>query len=133
MIRWGITALNHGSSLARLEGTDVRVWKSSSDDPGPVISEALKQGRPQEIYWYERPWSKKLRQLRAAQFSRAFDLGDLPWLHLAAQGLIEVPIHYALHHHSHAAAGYYTSEFTEAAVVVIDGLAKLPSFRITPI
>ena len=36
----------------------------------------------------------------------------------------KVPTKYFKHHHSHAAAGYYTSKFNDATVVVLDAVGE---------
>ena len=48
---------------------------------------------------------------------------------LARQG-IHVPIEYVDHHESHAAYGYYTSPFNNAAVVVLDSIGEFDTFTI---
>lgn len=125
MIRWGITALNHGSSIAVV--TDklefFQIDKSNNID-NLTIELALQYGRPDRIYWYENPWLKKARQLYAGQYNTAFDTASLPSAHLKTVGLSHIPLTYTNHHNSHAAAGYYTSPFTDAAVVVIDAIGE---------
>jgi carbamoyltransferase len=37
---------------------------------------------------------------------------------------IDVPVHYFKHHYSHAAAGYYTSLFDDACIVVLDAIGE---------
>ena len=43
---------------------------------------------------------------------------------------LNCPIKYVNHHQSHAAAGYYTSSFQEAAVVVIDAVGEFQTITI---
>ena len=89
MTHWGITALNHGSSLAVIKG-DSLVWTCSDKDdlPSELINNALDyQGAPDRIYWYEKPWLKKTRQLYAGQYKTAFDMSVLPSVNLAKWGL----------------------------------------------
>ncbi len=81
-------------------------------------------GAPDRIFWYERPWIKKARQIYAGQFGRAFDLSVLPSNKLREWGLGYAPVTYTPHHASHAAAGYYTSPFNHAVVVVIDAIGE---------
>jgi len=124
MIAWGVNALNHGSSLAVFK--DGRLWSNqsgSSDElDSKIITDALHVGAPDRIYWYERPWVKKARQLRAGQWHRALDLTVLPRKYMKAQHY--APITYTPHHASHAAAGYYTSPFNHCAVVVLDAIGE---------
>jgi len=124
MIMWGVNALNHGSSLAVFK--DGNLWSNqagSSDElDSKIISDALHVGAPDRIFWYERPWIKKARQLRAGQWHRALDMRVLPRRYMKAQRY--APITYTPHHASHAAAGYYTSPFNHSAVVVLDAIGE---------
>ena len=126
MITWGINALNHGSSLSVInEGKLISNQSSLNDELDPsLISEALHHGDPDRIFWYERPWIKKARQLRAGQYRRAFDLSVLPRRYLNNLRLHYAPITYTPHHGSHAAAGYYTSPFDHCAIVVLDAIGE---------
>jgi carbamoyltransferase len=80
MIAWGINALNHGSSLAVFKDGKLisNVFNKEDELTTSDITEALHNGSPDRIYWYENPWLKKARQIRAAQYSTAFDLNVLP-------------------------------------------------------
>jgi carbamoyltransferase len=124
MIEWGVNALNHGSSLAVFK--DGSLWSnqaSSSDElDSNILSDALHVGAPDRIFWYERPWIKKARQLRAGQWHRALDMRVLPRRYMKAQHY--APITYTPHHASHAAAGYYTSPFNHCAIVVLDAIGE---------
>lgn len=121
---WGVNALNHGSSLAVFK--DGNLWSNqvgSSDElDSKIISDALHVGAPDRIFWYERPWIKKARQIRAGQWHRALDMSVLPRRYMKAQRY--APITYTPHHGSHAAAGYYTSPFNHCAVVVLDAIGE---------
>jgi carbamoyltransferase len=126
MINWGVNALNHGSSLAVIKDGKLISNQSSLNDEldQSLIFEALTYGGPDRIFWYERPWLKKARQLSAGQYRRAFDLSVLPRRYLNNIKLHYAPITYTPHHASHAAAGYYTSQFNHCAVVVLDAIGE---------
>lgn len=126
MIVWGINALNHGSSLAVFENHRLisNEFTYSDDLSHDIIVNGLKKGYPEKIYWYEKPWTKKARQLRAGQWSRAFDLSVLPRKFVDRLGFKNVPIIYTAHHASHAAAGYYTSPFDYCTIVVLDAIGE---------
>ena len=126
MIEWGINALNHGSRLAVINNGKLISNQSSSNDEldQSAIFEALYHGGPNRIFWYERPWLKKARQLRAGQYRRVFDLSVLPKQYLNKIKVHYAPITYTPHHGSHAAAGYYTSPFDHCAVVVLDAIGE---------
>jgi carbamoyltransferase len=123
---WGINALNHGSSLAVFSDTTLISFETCKDDEldQEIIDRASAWGNPDIIYWYENPWKKKLRQLRAGQYSRAFTLDDLPRFYLLDTGIDYGELIYTPHHGSHAAAGYYTSPFDDAAIVVLDAIGE---------
>lgn len=125
MIQWGINALNHGTSLAVIK--DGRLCKydyTPSDSFSELKRHALDFGAPDHIFWYERPWVKKARQLRAGQYSAAFDMSVLPSRWIKQQGLGYASLRYTPHHASHAAAGYYTSPFNHCAIVVLDAIGE---------
>lgn len=126
MIRWGINALNHGSSLAVFDNDRLIFNKFDHSDElsKETLDIGLKYGPPNEIYWYERPWIKKARQIKAGQWSRVFDLSVMPKNYLQRIGVENPYITYTPHHASHAAAGYYTSPFDDCVVVVLDAIGE---------
>lgn len=125
MTYWGINALNHGSSLAVIHDDYLLSWTVDKNDHLSLdtIAEATKAtGIPDKIFWYENPWLKKSRQLYAGQYDLAFDRSALPQNYLKNLG--NIPLRYTPHHASHAAAGYYTSPFYHAAIVVLDAIGE---------
>lgn len=126
MIHWGINALNHGSSLAVFENERLRSFDIFKDQrlEKDSIRSAFINGGPSKIFWYERPWLKKLRQARAGQWHRVVDFDDLPSRYLQNIGVGYADIIYTPHHASHAAAGYYTSPFDHCAIVVLDAIGE---------
>jgi carbamoyltransferase len=124
MIQWGINALNHGHSIAVFQdGKFINNFIGAGDD---LLSQttvpALGYGSPNRLFWYERPWIKKARQLYAGQYRTAFDLSVLPRKN--TRQFYYAPITYTPHHASHAAAGYYTSPFNHCAIVVLDAIGE---------
>jgi len=90
-------------------------------------------GMPDVIAYYERPWAKKTRQLYAGQW------GDLTqdWSIRKMVAKVDrnnflkhVPIKTYNHHMSHAAAGFQTSPFEHATVVVIDAIGEWDTISI---
>jgi carbamoyltransferase len=87
-----------------------------------------------EVHYYERPLMKYLRQLRAgespaiANISTRNIIGE-GLLHQLCDGL-KPKIHTHNHHLSHAAAGFQTSKFTDATVVVIDAIGEFDTISI---
>ena len=126
MILWGVNALNHGNSLAVFKDGKLISNRSSKEDTldSNAIFEALHLGSPDRIFWYEQPWLKKARQLKAGQYNRAFDMSVLPRRYLNKIKVHYAPITYTPHHASHAAAGYYTIPFNHCAVVVLDAIGE---------
>lgn len=126
MITWGINALNHGSSLAVFSGDELVKFATSPNDrlDKNIIYESLNHGGPSCVYWYERPYLKKLRQLSAGQWHDAFDTSVIPRKYLNENNLKYAKLRYTPHHASHAAAGYYTSPFDHCAVVVLDAIGE---------
>ena len=126
MIHWGMTALNHGSSLAVFKDYKLVSWEVSREDnlPSELRRHALGFGSPDRIYWYEQPWLKKARQIYAGQYKSAFDLSVLPSSYLKKEQLSFAPVTYTPHHDRTADAGYYTSPFNHCAIVVIDAIGE---------
>jgi carbamoyltransferase len=126
MIAWGINALNHGSSLAVFKDGEFQSLATGKDDEfdSAVIKQALHQGAPDRVFWYERPWVKKARQVYAGQYKTAMDLSVLPSRYLNKIKVHYAPVTYTPHHASHAAAGYYTSPFGHCAIVVLDAIGE---------
>jgi carbamoyltransferase len=136
MITWGISANSHNAALAVFDN-DRLVFASESErfsrqknDPDlnlKLIAAANKYGDPGQIYWYENPWAKTLRQFTAGQ---GFNLKENSVPEYLKRFGITCPVSYAWHHHSHAAAGYYTSRFDNACVVVIDAIGEFETLTI---
>jgi carbamoyltransferase len=104
-----------------------------------IVAEALASGPPDMVAYYERPWVKKLQQLYSGQYEEALDFGNFTLdqylrKHLSdtvhRQQLLQCPRKYMSHHHSHAAAGFQSSPYTRATVVVIDAVGELDTVTI---
>lgn len=120
----GVNALNHDASVSIVNADGIHFWKRSGDSylNQQLVDEAMSYN-PTEVCWYERPLIKKTRQAHAGQWSEVFDRQMLPSVHLKKFG-VNLPINYKWHHESHAAAGFYTSPFESAAVVVVDAMGE---------
>lgn len=135
MITWGINALNHDISIAVFQGTTYKGLEiiKGSDRDRSIITRAIDRSSgigPSTIAWYERPWVKKTRQLYAGQYQAAFDLSVLPKRWLKENHLNYANVKYFPHHKSHAAAGFLTSPFEEATIVVLDAIGEWESATI---
>ncbi len=83
------------------------------------------------ISYYETPWKKQLRQLYSGQ--------GIEWNKLTVRQILKQQFGYCVlpdqilsynHHLSHAAAGFQTSTFDRATVVVIDAIGEWDSITI---
>jgi carbamoyltransferase len=85
------------------------------------------------VAYYERPWLKQLRRLRSGEgidwrntTTQQVIRNQLgPWLSYLPQHIHSYP-----HHLSHAAAGFQTSPFDRATVVVIDAIGEFDTATI---
>jgi len=137
MITWGISANSHDAALAvfcdekLVFASHSERFSGKKNDPDlcdQLVNYArLTYGEPGRVVWYEKPWAKTLRQLSAGQGWNHRSNNIKKYL---AKYNIHVPITAKWHHHSHAAAGYYTSPFEEAAVVVIDAIGEFETLTI---
>ena len=138
MITWGISANSHDAALAVFKDNKLLFASHSERFSGKKNDQDLcdnlvnyamtNYGYPESVVWYERPMIKSIRQLYAGQGfdHRSNNISD----YLRRYDIRGVPITYKWHHESHAAAGYYTSKFDEAAVVVIDAIGEFETLTI---
>lgn len=133
---WGVSALNHDASIAVIRGNEILFAAHSERYSGikndqhlnyQIVSEALMYGQPDEIVWFEKPLLKKTRQLYAGQWKQLSSV--LPRSYLD-EFSITAPISYVSHHMSHAAAGYYTSGFNDASIIVVDAIGEWDTISI---
>jgi carbamoyltransferase len=87
-------------------------------------------GVPQRIAYYERPWLKKTRQLYAGQYNEVFKPSFRHQLEQVWPREEMPKIEYHGHHKSHAAAGFQTSPYDDATVVVIDAIGEWDTISI---
>jgi carbamoyltransferase len=129
MITWGISANSHDAALAvfvddklKFASHSERFSRKKND---PDLCDALvnyaasSYGEPDTVVWYENPWLKTTRQLFAGQ-----GFQDNNVKNYLKKWHIDAKIHYVTHHKSHAAAGFYTSKFDNATVLVIDSIGE---------
>lgn len=137
MITWGISANSHDAALAVFKDKKL-VFASHSErfsgiknDPDlcdSLVSHAKRYGEPDEIVWYESPMKKTLRQLKAGQGFRYSENNVRKYLEkfkVSARKISNID-----HHRSHAAAGYFTSTYSDATVVCIDAIGEFETFTI---
>lgn len=101
-----------------------------------IVEDALKycDSRDVEIHYYERPWMKFLRQLRSGEKPK---LANLFVKEIIGTGLLHKlqdgrggKVHTHNHHLSHAAAGFQTSPYDDATIVVIDAIGEFDTITI---
>ena len=93
--------------------------KNDADLHTHLLRDAYFCGQIGHIAYYERPWAKQLRQLYASQ---GVEWHKITTRQVLKQQLGFVPRSYSTHNHhlSHAAAGFQTSPYDRATVVVIE-------------
>ena len=122
MIILGINETSHDASVSLIKDGEIlfaahseRYSKQKNDwyNNEDIIIDALNYGTPDAIAYYEKPLLKKSRMILHGGY------GD--W---KPNFPMNVPVHYFKHHYSHAAAGYYTSSFNDACIVVLDAIGE---------
>lgn len=123
MIILGINETSHDASVSLIKDGEIlfaghaeRYSKQKNDwyVNDSLIKDALQYGRPDHIAYYEKPLLKASRlALRggSGEWKPRFDIDGIPRKSFS-------------HHYSHAAAGYYTSSFNDACIVVIDAIGE---------
>lgn len=144
-VTWGISANSHDAALSVyvedhplddngwVFGSHSERFSGIKNDPDlnkNLVNYALKFGEPNEIVWYENPLKKTLRQLWAGQGLRLRENNVSRYLNNVHEIFNDKKIHYVDHHHAHAAAGYYTSGFNNACVLVIDSIGEWDTISI---
>ena len=136
MITWGISANSHDAALAVFTDDGLEFASHSERFSGvkndahlndKLVEYAKQWGEPDEVIWYERPFIKTLRQLRAGQGLRLDENNISRYLR---QYGISAPIRYTDHHLAHAAAGFYTSPFAEACIIVCDSIGEFDTLTV---
>lgn len=122
MIILGINETSHDASVSLIKDGDIlfaghaeRYSKQKNDwyNNKEIILDALNYGTPTHIAYYEKP------QLKRSRLILKGGAGD--W---KPNIPIDLPVKYFKHHYSHAAAGYYTSSFKDAVIVVLDSIGE---------
>ena len=137
----GINALNHDASITLIEDDKILFAahaerysgiKNDSNLNKEMFEDMEQYGTPDKVVYFERPWVKKLRQLKAGQYSEVFSLENLPQQHLdSVMGKWNYTIdEYVDHHLSHASSTYFTSPYKESAIVCIDAIGEFDTTSI---
>jgi carbamoyltransferase len=119
----GINETSHDASVSLIENGKIlfaghaeRYSKQKNDwyVNDSLIKDALQYGTPDHIAYYEKPLLKASRlALRggSGEWKPRFNMEGIPRKSFS-------------HHYSHAAAGYYTSTFNDAVIVVLDAIGE---------
>jgi carbamoyltransferase len=138
----GISAGFHDAAITLLRsdgeivfaGHSERYSKKKNDaDISPELMQELAGYPIDTIAYYERPWMKQLRNLRAGQ--------GIDWSNFRLRQVLQKQLGPAFdrwtgnarcynHHLSHAAAGFQTSPYDRATVVVIDAIGEFDTISI---
>ena len=123
MIILGINETSHDASVSLIKDGEIlfaghseRYSKEKNDwyVNDNLIKDALQYGVPDKIAYYEKPLLKASRLLLrggAGEWMPKFEIKGIPRKSFS-------------HHYSHAAAGYYTSSFNDAVIVVLDAIGE---------
>jgi len=123
MIILGINETSHDASVSLIENENIlfsghaeRYSKQKNDwyINDNLIKDVLQYGMPDHIAYYEKPLLKASRLLLrggSGNWKPRFNLSGIPRKSFG-------------HHYSHAAAGYYTSNFNDACIVVLDAIGE---------
>ena len=138
----GINALNHDAAITLIDSDNGKILfaahaerysgiKNDSNLNKEMFEDMEQYGTPDKVVYFERPWIKKLRQLKAGQYREVFSRKNLPQYHLdkVTGGKYKIN-EYVDHHLSHASSTYFTSPYTESAVVVIDAIGEFDTISI---
>jgi carbamoyltransferase len=123
MIILGINETSHDASVSLIQdgkilfaGHAERYSKEKNDwyVNDSLIKDALSYGKPDHIAYYEKPLLKASRLFLkggSGDWKPRFDIEDIPRKSFG-------------HHYSHSCAGYYTSTFNNAVIVVLDAIGE---------
>ena len=123
MLILGINETSHDASLSLIKDGQIlfaghaeRYSKQKNDwyINDSLVKDALSYGTPDAIAYYEKPLLKASRLFLkggSGDWKPQFDINGIPRKSFK-------------HHHSHACAGYYTSKFTDAVIVVLDAIGE---------
>lgn len=136
----GISAGFHDAGIALIDDGEIKFAahaeryskvKHDSELNVEMLNDCFDRfGVPQRIAYYERPWLKKTRQFYAGQYKELFKPGFKHQLSNVWPREDMPKIEYYGHHLSHAAAGFQTSPYEDATVVVIDAIGEWDTISI---
>ena len=131
----GVSFGFHDAAMAKVVGDQI-VYASHAERYSRIKNdkwlhteqarEIARFGDTGEIVYYEKPWLKNLRLKITGQSKPSVSVNaHIREVFPHASRMMTVG-----HHQSHAAAGYYTSPWTDAAIVVVDAIGEFDTISI---
>jgi carbamoyltransferase len=125
------TVINNGEIVYAGHAERYSKIKNDANLNTEMLFELARDRHIDHIAYYETPWKKQLRQLYSGQGIEWSKLTTGQVLRKQLGGYFsEVPVTTHNHHLSHAAAGFQTSPFKRATVVVIDAIGEWDTISI---
>ena len=125
----GINCDNHDASMALVDRDNI-LWaghserysrlKNDSTLNKIMVDEMLSYGKPDVIVISDQPILKASRRLFSGERPILTRYRDI----LKQVGLGGIPCEFVGHHESHATAGYFTSKFNDASILVVDSIGE---------
>ena len=139
----GINALNHDAGICLIDTEHGKILfaahserysgiKNDSNLNKEMFEDMEQYGTPDKVVYFENPYTKKLRQFMAGQYGEVFSRKNMPQYHIDSvlgKGRYTID-EYVDHHLSHASFTYFTSPYTESAVVCIDAIGEFDTISI---
>lgn len=125
----GVNCDNHDASMALVDKDSI-LWAGHSERYSRIkndstlnkvmTNEMLSYGKPDVIVISDRRFAKASRRLFSGERPIITHYKDI----LKNIGLGGIPCEFVGHHESHAAAGYFTSQFNDASILVVDSIGE---------
>jgi carbamoyltransferase len=128
MTIFGINETSHDAGLSVIKNGEIlfashseRYSKKKNDWflNKKIIYDAFQYAVPDVIAYHEKPFLKNLRLLLYGGLG-----GDDPFFKKKNSCLRKIKLVNIKHHYSHACAGYFTSKFQDAVIVVLDSIGE---------
>ncbi len=135
----GISSQFHDAAVSVVEDGEILFaghserYSRIKNDPflnKEIIEAALAYGKPDVVVYHEKHWAKVLRNLTIGNFGFIREPSAKKWVKKFYPQLKGIPSKTYWHHETHAAAGILTSNFDNAAVMVIDAIGEFDSATI---
>ena len=135
MIVLGINDSSHDASVTVCRDTEIlfsahaeryNKEKNTYSIPNELFYNALSFGKPDVVAYFEKRNKKRLRRALFGGINGEYDFLYSKETKIL-DGVKEIQVS---HHKSHACAGYYTSEFSNATTVVIDAIGEFETATI---